>query len=83
MAENSPEQIELPPPGTKAWGGRRKAAVVLGVRAGLITRDEAYAMYMLSPEELASWEAAFEQGGHQALTTKAALLRQSKGERSR
>lgn len=27
--------------------------------------------YLLSPEELASWEAAFDQGGHRALTNKA------------
>jgi hypothetical protein len=83
MAENSPEQIELPPPGTKTWGSRTKAAVVLGIRQGLITRDEAYTMYMLSPEELASWEAAFDQGGHQSLIRSKAAPRTSKEDRRR
>jgi hypothetical protein len=65
-----PEQIELPPPGTTHWGSRRKAAVVLGIREGLITREEAYEMYRLSLEELAFWEEAFERGGHTALILK-------------
>jgi Protein of unknown function (DUF1153) len=64
-----------PPPGTRAWGSRRKAAVVLSIREGLISREEAYAAYSLSPEELAAWEAAFDRGGHKALTNKAAPLR--------
>lgn len=71
MAEKSPEQIALPPPGAKAWGSRRKASVILGIRRGLITRERAYEMYLLSQEELASWETAFDQGGHRALTNKA------------
>lgn len=65
-----PEQIELPPPGTTHWGSRRKAAVILGIRKGLITRGEAYEMYRLSPEELASWEEAFDRGGYRALSIK-------------
>jgi hypothetical protein len=64
------DEIELPAPGTKAWGTRRKAAVVLGIRKGLITREQAYEMYRLSPEELASWEEAFDRGGHRELTGK-------------
>jgi hypothetical protein len=91
MAGNKPGQglsesgadIDLPPPGTRAWGSRKKAAVVLGIRGGLITRDEAYAMYMLSPEELASWEAAFDQGGHQALIRSKAAPRTIKQDRRR
>lgn len=42
----------------------------MGIREGLITREEAYEMYQLSPEELASWEEAFERGGYRALTLK-------------
>ena len=75
MSNQSLERIALPPPGTKAWGSSMKAAVVLGIRGGLITRHEAYAMYMLSPEELTSWEAAFDCGGHKALMNKAAPAR--------
>jgi len=77
MAENNlgrddpAEDIDLPPPDTKAWGSRRKAAVVLGIRKGLITREQAYEMYRLSAEELASWEDAFDRGGYQALALKA------------
>jgi len=43
-----------PPPGTRTWGSRKKAAVILCIRSGLITREEAYAAYSLSPEELAA-----------------------------
>jgi hypothetical protein len=44
--------------------------VVLAIREGLITREEAYEMYRLSPEELASWEGAFDRGGYRALSLK-------------
>ena len=73
---NLGDEIELPPPGTRAWGSRRKAAVVLGIRNRLITREEAYEVYSLSPEELDAWEAAFDRGGHRALSIKGALPRQ-------
>jgi hypothetical protein len=87
MAENQPGQrsdpgediIDLPPPGTRTWGSRKKAAVVLGIRSGLITREEAYELYSLSPEELDVWEAAFDRGGYSALTNKAAPPRRHKG----
>ena len=72
------DELELPAPGTKAWGTRRKAAVVLGIRKGLITREQAYEMYQLSPEELASWEEAFKAGGHRALTLKTRVARVSR-----
>src|SRR4029079_18236760 len=65
------EDFDLPPPDTKAWGRRKKAAVVLGLRKGLITREQAYEMYRLSVEELASWEDAFDRGGYRALALKA------------
>ena len=74
------DELELPAPGTKAWGTRRKAAVVLGIRKGLITREQAYEMYRLSPEELASWEEAFRFGGHRALTGKSRIPRRAKAD---
>ena len=52
-------------------GVNEKAAVVLGIRKSLITREQAYEMYRLSAEELASWEDAFDRGGYQALALKA------------
>jgi hypothetical protein len=67
--------IVLPPPGTRNWGSRIKAAVVLGIRNHLITREEAYAAYSLSPEELTAWEAAFDRGGQRALSNRAASQR--------
>lgn len=53
----------LPAADTKRWSSRRKAAVVVAMRAGLITREEACGRYLLSDEELAGWEAAFDRRG--------------------
>ena len=57
------QDLVLPPQDTKRWSSRRKAAVVIAIRAGAITRDEACERYLLSIEELAGWEAAFDKGG--------------------
>jgi transposase-like protein len=53
----------LPPPNTKRWVVRRKAAVVAAVRSGGITIEEACRYYQLSEEEFLSWERAFETYG--------------------
>jgi hypothetical protein len=53
----------LPSPATERWSPRRKAAVVTGMRTGLISRQEACERYLLSPEELAVWEAKFDENG--------------------
>lgn len=53
----------LPPPNTKRWVVRRKAAVVAAVRTGGITAEEACRCYQLSEEEFLSWERAFETHG--------------------
>jgi transposase-like protein len=53
----------LPPPNTKRWVIRRKAAVVAAVRSGGITIEEACRFYQLSEEEFHSWERAFEIHG--------------------
>jgi transposase-like protein len=53
----------LPPPNTKRWVVRRKAAVIAAVRSGGITIEEACRVYQLSEEELLSWERAFEIHG--------------------
>jgi hypothetical protein len=42
----------LPAPDTARWTHRRKAAVVIAVRAGKITSSEARERYVLSLEEL-------------------------------
>ncbi len=59
----------LPPPDTKRWVVRRKAAVVAAVRSGGITIEEACRVYQLSKEELLSWERAFESHGLAGLRT--------------
>ena len=48
---------------TKRWVASRKAAVVIAVRDGVISRGTACDWYQLSSEELASWELAFKQFG--------------------
>ena len=54
---------DLPPPNTKRWVIRRKAAVVAAVRSGRITMEEALQRYQLSEEEFLSWQRAFESHG--------------------
>jgi Protein of unknown function (DUF1153) len=66
--------LELPPPETKRWSSRRKAAVVVATRTGIISRAEACQRYMLSDEELAAWEAAFERRGIPGLRSAALHL---------
>jgi hypothetical protein len=59
----------LPPPDTKRWVVRRKAAVVAAVRGGGITMEEACRYYQLSEEEFLSWERALERHGVAGLRT--------------
>src|SRR6185369_16236960 len=58
---------DLPPPGTTRWVIRRKAEVVAGVRAGLITLEEACARYTLSVEEFLSWQRLIDRHGLRGL----------------
>ena len=55
--------LPLPPTGCKSWSAHKKAAVVLAIRNGALSRHDAYDHYMLSEEELAGWEAVFEEDG--------------------
>jgi hypothetical protein len=55
--------LVLPPPETKRWSSRRKAAILVAVRTGVITREEACQRYLLSEEEFAGWEVAFDRAG--------------------
>jgi hypothetical protein len=54
---------ELPPPDTKRWIARRKAAVVSAVSNGAIGREEARRRYQLSEEEFLTWERAIQSYG--------------------
>ncbi len=63
MAETPRPTVELPPPNVQRWTIRRKAAVVIAVTNGVLTREEACQRYQLSEEELLSWQRAFEAHG--------------------
>ncbi|HLB79477.1 MAG TPA: DUF1153 domain-containing protein [Dongiaceae bacterium] len=58
---------DLPPAGTKRWVIRRKAEVVAGVRAGLITLEEACERYTLSVEEFLCWQKLIDRHGLRGL----------------
>ena len=70
---------DLPPPNTRRWVVRRKAAVITAVRAGRITLEEALQRYQLTEEEYRSWERAFEQYGLPGL--RSTRLQQYRGPR--
>jgi Protein of unknown function (DUF1153) len=62
--EAAPRSLDhLPPPGTKRWVIRRKAAVVAAVRNGLLTLEDACKRYHLSVEEFLSWQRLIERHG--------------------
>jgi len=58
---------DLPPKSTKRWVIRRKAEVVMAVRGGLLTLEEACDRYTLTVEEFLSWQKAIEQFGMKGL----------------
>ncbi len=58
---------DLPPANTKRWISHRKAEVVAGVRAGLISLEEACRRYALSIDEFLSWQRNFEEQGLKGL----------------
>jgi hypothetical protein len=60
---------ELPPPETKRWVIRRKAAVVAAVRRGVLTLEEACNRYRLSEEEFTSWQRLIDRHGLPGLRT--------------
>ncbi|MEM7296061.1 MAG: DUF1153 domain-containing protein [Pseudomonadota bacterium] len=62
-------RADLPSQETKRWVASRKAAVVKGVAAGLISSEQACDMYGLSEEELESWCRAIAYHGEDALKT--------------
>jgi len=47
----------LPSPGSERWTPRRKAAVIEGVRQGLLTIEEACERYNLTIDEYRAWGA--------------------------
>ncbi len=68
----------LPPPNTRRWVARRKAAVVAAVRANVISLKEACDRYDLTVEEFRSWERAIDEHGVRGLrTTRLGDIRKS------
>lgn len=59
----------LPPPETRRWVIRRKAAVVQAVRSGTMSLEEACARYNLSVEEFLSWQRLIDRHGMRGLRT--------------
>ena len=55
---------------TRWWSTWKKAAVVIAVRSGTISRREACDRYILSEEELSQWEEAFNRDGVTGLRVK-------------
>ena len=64
-------RADLPPAGTTRWVASRKAAVVQGVEAGLVSREWAIETYALSAEELDGWVAMSRAHGSNGLRTTA------------
>jgi hypothetical protein len=60
----------LPAPGWKIWSAQRKAALLLAIRAGIISKEEAQKAYSLSEEELAVCQERFEIDGLGGLQSK-------------
>lgn len=58
---------DLPAADTERWVIRRKAEVVAGVHAGLISLEEACRRYALSVEEFLSWERMLDRYGTRGL----------------
>ncbi len=58
---------DLPPPDTKRWISHRKAEVVAGVRAGLISLEDACKRYALSIDEFLSWQRNLDERGLKGL----------------
>ena len=56
-------ETELPPPNTRRWTFRRKAAVLQALRNGVLTIEEAVERYALSGEEIRAWQRDFERHG--------------------
>mgnify|MGYP000392098963 CR=1 FL=1 len=60
---------DLPPPSTTRWVARRKAEVVIAVRGGLLTLEDACRRYEISEEEFQGWERLFDRHGVKGLRT--------------
>jgi hypothetical protein len=60
---------DLPSPDCTRWVVRRKAQVVLAVRGGLLSLEEALDRYGLTMDEFVAWRALWERHGLNGLRT--------------
>ncbi len=70
---------DLPPADTSRWVASRKAEVVAGVRAGLISLEEACRRYSLSVDEFLSWRRRLDEHGLDGLRATGARKRRRRG----
>jgi hypothetical protein len=62
--DGSPLTIaDLPAAGTTRWVIRRKAQVIVAVRGGLLSLDEACSRYLLTVDEYLSWQHLVDRHG--------------------
>lgn len=59
--------IRLPDKNTKRWVVRKKAQVVMAIRSGELSIDEAMSRYSLSEEEISSWIRLLDAHGMRGL----------------
>ena len=76
-------EADLPPPGTRRWVISRKAAVVAGVRQGLLTVEDALERYSLSLDEFLSWNRLFSDFGVKGLRTTRIKEYRTRGQQGR
>jgi hypothetical protein len=55
--------VEVPPAQITRWVPRRKAQVVMAVRGGVLSLDEACRRYALTAEEFLTWQRAIDAHG--------------------
>ena len=68
--DGSPLTIaDLPPASTGRWVIRPKAEVVVAVRGGLLSLEEACQRYTLTVEEFLSWQSSISDHGLAGLRT--------------
>ena len=68
----------LPSPETKRWTVAHKAAVIEGVRQGLLTIEEACQRYNLTMDEYRAWERDFDSHGRAGLrATRVGIYRKA------
>lgn len=60
---------DLPPPGMKRWTARHKAQIVVAVRCGLISLEEACGNYKLTVDELFAWRESYDRHGLRGLSS--------------